>query len=68
MGYAYKIMRMSAVTYPRLVMIVPNVSLDIGLFSICCICKLSNLYTIHKYENVIRYDLRMGVPTKFIIY
>ena len=47
-GSAYKITHISAVTYPRLLNLIPNWSLDIGILSPCCICKFSNLH-IHKY-------------------
>ena len=47
-GSAYKITHISAVTYPRLLNLIPNQSLDICLISPCCIWKLSNLH-IHKY-------------------
>ena len=47
-GSAYKITHISAVTYPRLLNLIPNKSLDICLISPCCIWKLSNLH-IHKY-------------------
>ena len=53
-GSSYKITRVSAVTYPRLLNLIPNKSLDIGLLSPCWICRLFNLSKlfnlhIHKY-------------------
>ena len=47
-GSAYIITHISAVTYPRLLNLIQNQSLDIGLLFPWCIFKLSNLH-IHKY-------------------
>ena len=45
-GSAYKITHISAVTYPRLLNLIPNQSLDICLISPRCIWKLSNLHIL----------------------
>ena len=47
-GSANKITHISAGTYYRLLSLIPNLSLDKGLLSLCCICKVSNSF-IHKY-------------------
>ena len=51
MGYAYKSTHISAVTYPRLLNLIPNLSLDIGLLSPSCTCKLSNQNQNDPFHN-----------------
>ena len=51
-GVCLKSTHISAVTYPILLNLIPNQSLDVGLLSPCCICKLS-------YSHLRKYSLNI---------
>ena len=52
MRVCHKSTHISAVTYPRLLNLIPNYSLDIGLLSPSCICNHLICIFINIYENI----------------
>ena len=66
-GSAYKIIHISAVTYPRLLNLIPNKSLDMAYFSLVAYANYLICIFINTYENIKNVVSNGGIRTRSIL-